>query len=105
MSGVGADVFAAVSDPARRAILDLLRDNERVVSDLLRSFSFSQPALSKHLRILREAGLVEQRKDGRLRWYRLNAARLREVASWVGRYERFWTERLDQLGTLLDEME
>lgn len=97
-------VFRAVSDPARRSILDLLKGGEMAVLELLASFEFSQPALSKHLRILREAGLVSQRKEGRRRLYRLEAAVLRQVYDWTRHYERFWNQGLDQLGDVLDEM-
>ena len=98
-------VFLAISDPSRRAILDLLARGEMVVSEILKSFDFSQPALSKHLRILREAGLVSQRRDGRLRWYRLEAEKLREVADWISHYEKFWNEKLDRLGDVLGEID
>ena len=103
MSSASADVFRAISDPTRRAILDALVEGERAVRELLKPFSISQPALSKHLRVLREAGLVRQRKVGRERHYRLNARKLRNVSEWVRHYERFWSERLDQLGALLEE--
>ena len=95
--------FRAVSDPSRRAILDLLAESERAVKDLLEHFSFSQPALSKHLKVLREAGLVAVRAVGRERRYELRAEGLRSVAEWVSHYERFWTDRLDALGEVLDE--
>ena len=96
-------VFRAVSDPSRRAILDLLAEGERAVNDLLAHFEFSQPALSKHLRVLREAGLVGVRAVGRERRYSLQAEGLRSVADWVAHYEKFWSERLDALGEVLDE--
>ena len=97
-------VFRAVSDPSRRAILDLLAEGERAVNELLAHFSFSQPALSKHLKVLREAGLVVKRAVGRQRVYSIEAEGLRSVAEWVAHYERFWTEKLDALGGLLDTM-
>ena len=93
----------AVSDPARRTILDLLAEGERSVSELLVHFSFSQPALSRHLRVLREAGLVGVRAAGRERRYRLRGEGLRSIADWIGHYERFWTDRLDDLGAVLDD--
>lgn len=95
--------FRAVSDPSRRAILDLLTQGERAVKDLLEHFSFSQPALSKHLKVLRDAGLVAVQAVGRERRYRLRAEGLRSVAEWVAHYERFWSEKLDALGDVLDE--
>ncbi len=96
-------VFRAVSDPSRRAILDLLSEGERTVNELLAHFRFSQPALSKHLKVLRDAGLVVVRAVGRQRRYSLQAEGLRSVADWVAHYEQFWNARLDALGTILDE--
>lgn len=96
-------VLRAVSDPSRRAILDLLAEGEQAVNDLLQHFTFSQPALSKHLRVLREAGLVAVRAAGRQRLYALRAEGLRSVAEWTLHYQRFWGERLDILGTVLDD--
>ncbi|MEL7471783.1 MAG: metalloregulator ArsR/SmtB family transcription factor [Planctomycetota bacterium] len=95
--------FQAVADPARRAVLDALRAGERSVNELLARVCeavkpMSQPALSQHLRVLREARLVEVRKDGRRRLYGLRAEPLREVADWVATYDAFWEERLDALG-------
>ena len=92
----------AISDPNRRLVLDLLAEGERTVTELLAHFPFSQPALSKHLRVLREAGLVVARPAGRERRYSLQAEGLRSVADWLRAYERFWTERLDALGDVLD---
>lgn len=97
-----SSVFHAVADPTRRAVLDRLAVGERAVNDLLTHFRMSQPAFSQHLRILRDAGLVENRKDGRRRLYRLRPAALREVYDWVAHYQRFWTDRLDRLGAYLD---
>jgi DNA-binding transcriptional ArsR family regulator len=96
-------VFRAVADPTRRQVLELLVSGERSVSALLEPFPISQPALSKHLRILREAGLVEERADGRRRLYRLRPEPLMAVHDWVGHYERFWLERLERLGAALDK--
>ena len=96
-------VFRAVADPTRRGILDLLHSGELSVSDLLAHFSCSQPALSKHLAVLREAGLVRQRKDGRRRLYSLRAARLRCVYDWSAHYQKFWQQKLDQLGDVLED--
>ena len=97
-------VFRAVSDPTRRAILDLLAEGERAVNELLSHFSFSQPALSKHLKVLREAGLVVKRAVGRQRLYSLEAQGLRSVAEWVAHYEHFWNAKLDALGDVLDAL-
>jgi DNA-binding transcriptional ArsR family regulator len=83
-------VFRAISEPTRRRILDLLAEGERPVKDLVDRFPMSQPALSQHLRVLREAGLVRTRREGRLRVYSVHAPLLREVHDWAGRYERLW---------------
>ncbi|MEM9381049.1 MAG: metalloregulator ArsR/SmtB family transcription factor [Planctomycetota bacterium] len=96
-------VLRAVADPSRRAILDLLAEGEQAVNDLLPHFTFSQPALSKHLRVLREAGLVAVRAAGRRRLYALRAEGLRSVAEWTLHYQRFWERSLDALGAVLDE--
>lgn len=98
-------VFRAVSDPTRRAIIDLLAQGERAVRDLCGRFKLTQPAISQHLRVLREAKLVRVRRLGRLRLYRLRAAPLKDVYDWAGHYERFWTERLQALGGVLDTMD
>jgi DNA-binding transcriptional ArsR family regulator len=96
-------IFFAVSDPTRRGILDLLLVSECSVSDLVRPFRISQPAISQHLRILRKAGLVRVRRQGRERRYRLRGEQLRTVYDWVGHYERFWNAKLHALGAYLDE--
>ena len=96
--------FRAIADPSRRAILDLLAESKRTVTEMLGHFRFSQPALSKHLRILREAGLVRCDVDGRQHRYSLQAEGLRSVAEWVRHYERFWNDRLDALGAVLDDL-
>jgi DNA-binding transcriptional ArsR family regulator len=98
-----ADVFAAIADPTRRALLMRLAGGQRNVTELLEPFSISQPAVSKHLRILRRAGLVRSRKRGRLRVYQLEAARLRQVHDWVRHFERYWDRKLDALGEYLDK--
>jgi DNA-binding transcriptional ArsR family regulator len=97
--------FAAVASPTRRRLLDLLQQGELTVSALTDALSVSQPTVSQHLAALREVGLVDERRDGRFRFYRLNAAPLEEVMAWVRTYERFWKRRLDALGRTLDEME
>lgn len=99
------DVFRAVSDPTRRQILDLLIATERSVTEIRGSFSMSQPAISQHLRVLKNAGLVAERKDGRKRIYRLQAEPLQAVFDWAAHYQQFWTERLDALGDYLDRDE
>ena len=96
------DTFRAVSDSTRRRILDLLASGERSVGELCEHFDVSQPAISQQLRVLREAGLVEARREGRFVHYALTSRPLSEVFDWVSRYERFWTKRLDALGRVLD---
>ena len=95
--------YAALAEPSRRRILDLLRRRERSVSDLVARLKLSQPGVSKHLRVLREAGLVQVRRDGRTRWYSLRAQPLAEVDRWLEPYRAHWTERLDALERHLEE--
>ncbi len=97
-------VFRALADPTRREIIDLLALRPRTVTEILRHFAFTQPALSKHLRILREAGVVDVDRDGRLRRYRLSDAALGDVAAWLTRHRRFWGERLEALAGVLDDV-
>ena len=92
------DVFQAIADPRRRALLDQLRECERPVTELARPFGVTLSAISQHLRILRDCGLVAERRVGRDHVYRLEPARLREVEEWVARYREFWRDRLDALG-------
>jgi|SRR4051794_30263322 DNA-binding transcriptional ArsR family regulator len=89
--------YAALAEPSRRQILDLLRAGERSVNDLVARLKLSQPGVSKHLRVLREAGLVEVRPEGRKRWYALRAQPLAEVDEWLEPYRAYWTEHLDAL--------
>jgi DNA-binding transcriptional ArsR family regulator len=96
------DVFHALGDPTRRKLLDLLAQGEQPVHRLARRFRVTRPAISQHLRVLREARLVREARVGRERRYRLHAAALREVHDWVSKYEAFWDARLDALGAALD---
>jgi DNA-binding transcriptional ArsR family regulator len=89
--------FEALADPHRRQILDLLRDGERPAGDLVDALPLSQPGASKHLRILRDAGLVTVRKDAQRRIYRLAPDRLAELDAWLAPYRKFWSSRLDAL--------
>jgi len=91
------DVFRALSDPTRRAILDLLRKGAHPVNDIAREFPVSRPAVSKHLRLLREADLVRDRKDGRRQVYELNAGPLSAVDHWLEEYRHMWQQRLTRL--------
>jgi DNA-binding transcriptional ArsR family regulator len=99
-----ADAFNAVAEPRRREILDLLAQSERPVNELVELLDLAQPQVSKHLRVLREVGLVEVRERGRQRMYRLNGEPLKPIHDWVKNYERTWTERFEVLDDLLDEL-
>jgi DNA-binding transcriptional ArsR family regulator len=98
------DAFNAVAEPRRRQILDVLADGEAPVNDLVARLDLAQPQVSKHLRVLREVGLVEVRGAGRQRMYRLNGRSLKPIHDWVTSYERLWSERFDQLDVVLDEL-
>src|SRR3954469_13703225 len=95
--------FAVLAEPTRRDILDLLRDGERPVGDLVEHLRLSQPAVSKHLRVLRDAGLVDVRPDAQRRLYRLRPDALAEIDEWLAPYRRLWTRSLDKLEKLLEE--
>ncbi|MCS7483184.1 ArsR/SmtB family transcription factor [Umezawaea endophytica] len=98
------DAFNAVAEPRRRQILDLLVGGERAVNDLVDLLDLAQPLVSKHLRVLREVGLVDVRDSGRHRVYRLNAAPLKPIHDWVKSYERSWEERFRALDDVLEEL-
>ena len=98
------DAFNAVAEPRRREILDLLAKGERPVNDLVRQLRLGQPQVSKHLRVLREVGLVDVREHGRHRLYRLNGRPLKSIHEWVKNYEQAWNERLDRLDEVLDKL-
>ena len=89
--------FEVLAEPTRRRILDLLRDRERSVGELVDRLELSQPGVSKHLRTLRESGLVEVRRDAQRRWYRLQPEPLTEVDAWLEPYRRLWAHHLDAL--------
>ena len=98
------DVYSAVADPTRRRLLRLLADaDELPLHEITARFRMGRTAVSKHLAILREAGLVTDHKVGRETRYHLNAAPLREIQEWVSFYDRFWTERIGHLKDLLEE--
>jgi DNA-binding transcriptional ArsR family regulator len=97
--------FEAVAEPTRRRILDLLLDGERPVGDLVSALAMSQPSVSRHLRVLRDAGLVRARTDAQRRLYRLETAPLTAVDDWLQPYRELWSERLHRLGTHLDAMD
>jgi DNA-binding transcriptional ArsR family regulator len=100
-----SDVFNAIAEPQRREILTLLRAGERPVTELARELGMSQPRASKHLRVLREVGLVHDHRAGKQRLYGLDARGLRPVHEWAGGFERFWNESFDRLGAYVRELE
>jgi DNA-binding transcriptional ArsR family regulator len=92
----------AIAEPRRREILRLVWTSELAAGEIARHFDVTRPAISQHLRVLKDAGLVRSRRAGRQNLYRLEAAPLREVFDWVSFYQRFWGERLEALGRYLD---
>ena len=98
------DAFNAVAEPRRRAILDALAGGERAVNDLVELLDVAQPQVSKHLRVLREVGLVRVRDEGRRRLYRLDGASLKPIHDWVKGYERLWNDRFDELDVVLEDL-
>jgi DNA-binding transcriptional ArsR family regulator len=98
-------VFAALSDPTRRRILNLLARAEFCVTEVAKSFSVSLPAISKHLRVLEKAGLIRRERDGRVHRLRLEAKPMRDAAAWIERYRGFWEGQFDQLADYLKKQE
>ncbi|MCE6994076.1 metalloregulator ArsR/SmtB family transcription factor [Saccharothrix sp. S26] len=99
-----ASTFAVLADPQRRRILDVLREGERPVGDLVDGLAVTQPTVSKHLKVLRDAGLVEVRRDAQRRLYRLRPGPLAEVDAWLAPYRRMWEDSLDALERRLDRI-
>ena len=99
-----ADAFNAVAEPRRRQILDALAGGERPVNDLVRQLGLGQPQVSKHLRVLREVGVVDVRDRGRQRLYRLNGAALKPIHDWIKPFERSWSERFEELDAVLEDL-
>ncbi len=99
-----ADVFNAVAESRRREILDLLAAGERPVQELVDALGVAQPQVSKHLRVLRDVGLVDVRDAGRRRLYRVNAPALKPVHDWVKGFEQLWEERFERLDAVLDDL-
>jgi DNA-binding transcriptional ArsR family regulator len=99
------NAFSVVAEPTRRRILDLLRQEQHSVGALVQALRVSQPAVSKHLRVLKSARLVEVRVDAQRRLYRLRPEALRELDAWIAPYRRFWAGRLDALERRLDGMD
>src|SRR5882724_13616149 len=104
MSGVESS-FAIVAEPNRRAILSLLLSSERSVGEIERKLRLSQPSVSKHLRVLREAGFVESRIEAQRRLYRLKPERLKELDAWLAPFRRYWEKHIDALERHLDKMD
>lgn len=98
------DAFNAVAEPRRRQILDLLAAGERPVNDLVALLDLAQPLVSKHLRVLRDVGLVQVRDEGRQRVYRLDGRPLKQIHDWVLTYEQSWAARFDRLDAVLEEL-
>ena len=98
-----ATLFEVLAEPNRRRILDELRAGDRSVGDLVELLDVGQPTVSKHLRALREAGLVVVRPDAQRRWYRLRPEPLRELDAWLAPYREAWADRLDALAAHLDD--
>lgn len=97
--------FAALADPTRRAILDRLSSGEMTVTELAQPFAMTLPAVSKHLKVLQRAGLIERGREAQWRPCRLEAAPLKNVADWVSHYRKFWEERLDRLDEYLQKIQ
>ena len=98
------DPFNAVAEPKRRQVLEVLGRQELSVNDIVRKLGWSQPMVSKHLGVLKQVGLVSERRVGRQRLYRVNAERLRPIYEWVAPFERYWSESFDRLDEILEEM-
>jgi len=104
-SATTPDVFSAIAVPDRREILDALMAGEKAVGAIVSDLSMPQPQVSKHLRVLSEAGLVRCRADGRRRLYRVEPARLRPLQEWLAKYEQAWNERMDRMDDYLKELQ
>ena len=100
-----ATTFDALADPTRRHILDLLRDRPRSVNELVDLLGTSQPLMSKHLKVLREAGLVTVRQEAQRRWYEIRTEPLAELDAWLGTYRHLWLNRYDRLGEFLNKLQ
>jgi DNA-binding transcriptional ArsR family regulator len=98
-------IFHALADPSRRAIFESLTRGEVAVKDLTTRFDISQPAVSQHLATLKEAGLVNARRDGRLVYYRVRPRGMKPLINWIAHYRAFWTEHLDRLEQVLEKMD
>jgi DNA-binding transcriptional ArsR family regulator len=98
------DPFNAVAEPKRRKVLEVLGTQELSVNQIVQRLGWNQPMVSKHLGVLKEVGLVSERRVGRQRLYRVNAERLKPIYDWVAPFERYWSERYDQLDEVLQDL-
>lgn len=99
-----SQTFSALADPTRRGILDMLADGEKTVTELVESFDLSQPAISKHLKVLEQAELIERGREAQWRPARLQAAPLKQASDWVEQYRQYWEESFDRPGEHLESM-
>ena len=100
-----SDIFKALADPTRRSVFEKLADGGMNASDLRRGMTISQPAMSQHLAVLRSAGLVRERREGRFVNYEVDPAGLVRIGQWLGRYRAYWPRRIDDLKALLKDMD
>ena len=98
-------IFQALADPSRRAIFEALARGEAAVKDLTARFDISQPAVSQHLAALKDAGLVNSRREGRCVYYRVESRGMKPLVDWMAHYRTFWTAHVDRLERLLEEMD
>ena len=98
------DPFNAVAEPKRRKVLEVLGTQELSVNEIVERLGWNQPMVSKHLGVLKEVGLVSERRAGRQRLYRVNAERLKPIYEWVAPFERYWSERYDRLDDILEDL-
>jgi DNA-binding transcriptional ArsR family regulator len=98
------DPFNAVAEPKRRRVLEVLGTQELSVNELVERLGWNQPMVSKHLGVLKEVGLVSERRVGRQRMYRVNAERLKPIYDWVAPFERYWSESYDRLDEILEDL-
>lgn len=99
------DPFNAIAEPKRRELIEALAGKELTVNEIVNVMGWKQPMVSKHLRVLRQVGIVTERKDGRYRAYRVNAVQLKPIQEWVIQFEQFWSNSLDNLGDYLNEIQ
>jgi DNA-binding transcriptional ArsR family regulator len=99
------DPFNAVAEPRRRELLDAMGADELPVNEIVKRLGWNQPMVSKHLSVLKQVGLVEERRTGRQRLYRVNAEKLKPIYDWLAPFERYWNERFDRLDQVLEEIQ